>query len=397
MSSRRGEKSASKPKSPRGKTSGKSAPPTGSASVPPSVESDAAERGPWTPLVGHEEPIDRLRRALTRGRLGHAFLFVGPEGIGKRRAAEHVAQALLCEDKGDDPLTPCGQCAACRQVEQGAHPDFVSAAKPRDKNELPIELVQDLCARLTLKPARGDFKIVLLDDADALNEESANAFLKTLEEPSPGSLLILIATDVETQLATIVSRCQVVRFPELTESQAALILIRLGVCSSEEQGKRLARLAGGSIRRALDLSQPEWSAARTQLLDGLIDLSRAPADAASRLAEQIQSFVEEAGKESAPRRARARELIKQVARLFRDATCAKLGGGVSSDHPDAARIRLLAERHDPDCLTDVVDRCLDADYHIGRFLNQSLALACWVDDLAQLMTGQDVPPVGATY
>ena len=176
---------------------------------------------PWHSIRGHDRVVESLRESLAQGRLPHAFLFVGPEGIGKRTFARTFARALLCERAADRTLDPCGVCPGCLQVEAGAHPDLLEVRRPEDKHELPIKVIRDLCIDLGMKPARGTRKVAIVDDADDLNDEAANAFLKTLEEPPPGSALILIGTSAEVQLDTIVSRCRVVRFEPLSESDLA--------------------------------------------------------------------------------------------------------------------------------------------------------------------------------
>ena len=176
---------------------------------------------PWHSIRGHDRVVAELRRSLEQGRFPHAMLFVGLEGIGKRTFARKLAQSLLCETVAADRLDPCESCPGCLQVEAQTHPDYTEAARPEDRHELPIAVIRDLCEHFALKPARGIRKIAILDDADDLNEEAANAFLKTLEEPPPGAVLILIGTSVEVQLQTIVSRCQVVRFDPLPAEDVA--------------------------------------------------------------------------------------------------------------------------------------------------------------------------------
>src|SRR5262245_4334363 len=182
----------------------------------------------WQRVRGHDDLIAGFRRIVSRGRLGHAYLICGPPGVGKRLFALELARSLLCESpKG--LLDPCDGCPACVQIDAGTHPDFFPASRPADALEFPIDLMRTLCGQFALKSARGRGKVIVLDDADDLNQESANCFLKTLEEPPPGSLLILIGTSPERQLSTVVSRCQVVRFAPLKDDLVGELLEAQGV------------------------------------------------------------------------------------------------------------------------------------------------------------------------
>src|SRR5205807_4346929 len=129
----------------------------------------------------------------------------GPSGVGKRLFAEELAKALLCESPNRPRLEACDRCPACLQVAAGTHPDYFVAGRPEESLELPIDVVRELCHSLGLKPARGHGKVAIVDDADDLNDAAANCFLKTLEEPPPRSVLLLIGTSAERQLPTIVS------------------------------------------------------------------------------------------------------------------------------------------------------------------------------------------------
>src|SRR6516164_399343 len=146
----------------------------------------------WSEIRGHEHLVEAFRHAAARERLAHAYLFVGPRGVGKHLFAVELARAILCEHP-PALLQACDHCESCLLVSAGTHPDLFTVGRPEEKNEFPIDVMQELCRNFALTTARGHGKVAIVDDADDLNEESANCFLKTLEEPPPRSLFILIA------------------------------------------------------------------------------------------------------------------------------------------------------------------------------------------------------------
>ena len=234
----------------------------------------------WSDLRGHASIVEQFRARVARGRLASTFLFVGPAGVGKRTFAVKLAQALLCPTNPEARLEACGRCESCQQVAAGSHPDLEVIAKPADKSFIPLELLigdrehrmqEGLCHRIALKPFRGGRKIAIIDDADHLNLEGANCLLKTLEEPPPKSVLILIGTSEQRQLPTIRSRCQVVRFGRLSREDVVQLLLDGGHCSNREEAEQWAELGEGSIARALAWSDPSLREFRERLLAGLAD------------------------------------------------------------------------------------------------------------------------------
>ncbi len=197
--------------------------------------------------------------ALEAGRVPHAYLFVGPEGVGKRAAARAWAQILLCEA----PLSPvraCGECAGCRKVAAGGHPDLLwinferqaaLAKEPVEKQKsIKIDTVRQMEHSLRLKPLEGRVKIAVLDPADALVDAAAHALLKILEEPPPATHLVLIACDAATLLPTLRSRCQKVRFRPLAQNILAELLLTIKPGLSEAEARAAAAGAEGSVSRA---------------------------------------------------------------------------------------------------------------------------------------------------
>jgi DNA polymerase-3 subunit delta' len=332
---------------------------------------------------GHDRIVASLRQSLGQGRLPHALLFIGPEGIGKRSLARKLAQGLLCETRPATELDPCETCPGCLQVEAGTHPDFVEVARPEDKHELPISVIRDLCNQFGLKPARGPRKVALVDDADDLNDEAANAFLKTLEEPPPGAVLILIGTSAELQLETVVSRCQVVRFDPLSEADIAWLLLEQGVTPDPTEAARLAALGEGSVRRAIGLADAELERFRRNLID---ELARDHGFDPPALAQRLDAYVKQAGKESIDQRRRASLLVGELARFFRGVLWGT--AGLAPPCPDVADRRAataLAGRLEPEDVLILADRCLQADYHIQRRLYMRLILESLLHDLGKVI------------
>jgi DNA polymerase III subunit delta' len=316
----------------------------------------------WDRVRGHDAAIQSFRTAFALGRLGQAYLFVGPEGVGKRLFARELAKSLLCE-RSPAPLTACDRCPACAQVEAGTHPDVFALRTPKDKHELPIEEMREFCAKMAMKPTRGQRKVGVVEDADDFNASSANAFLKTLEEPAPGSLLILLATSMDRQLPTILSRCQVVRFSPLKPDDLRAILSGNDI-KDAAQLDRLVRLAGGSASQALALADDEFWKVRQQLLEGLTS----PRPSFGALAEVWQKFVEDAGKgETAAQRLRASVVIRFLVEAVGHALRLSQGADVQGlDTAEEQRLRAFAERLGPERLLELADKCVEADFHVER-------------------------------
>jgi DNA polymerase-3 subunit delta' len=332
----------------------------------------------WQRIRGHDRLIEGFQRVVQRGRLAHAYLFTGPAGIGKRLFANELARALLCE-KPATPLQACDHCTSCQLVDAGTHPDFRAAGKPEDALEFPIELMRELCNSFSLKSARGRGKIILIDDVDDFNEESANCFLKTLEEPPPRAVLILVGTTPERQLPTIVSRCQVVRFAPLSPDRLREVLQQHDI-RDPLLLDRLTHLSGGSPGLALALADPELWEFRNRLLAGL--LAR-PIDPVA-LATLWNEYVEQAGKESAPRRNRAKLVLRLLIDWLADALELTVGGrSRRASSGDQAALHSLAQRSDPERLLELLERCLEADRQIDRRVQLVLVLEALLDSLTQ--------------
>ncbi len=345
----------------------------------------------WQGIEGHDAVAEQFRRALVRGRLASTFLFAGPTGVGKRLFAEKLAQALLCQQAPQTALAPCGACDSCVQVASRTHPDLMIVEKPRDKSFIPLDMLvgekdrrmrEGLCHDIALKPFMGGRKVAIIDDADHLNEEGANALLKTLEEPPPRSVLILIGTSPDRQLPTIRSRCQLVRFRPLDAETIAGILQARGLVADAQQARRLAEFSAGSIQRAVELADDDLWTFRHELLAALAG----PQLASVALAQSTMAFVDAAGKEAPARRERLRQVIGFAANFYRQAMRAQTGVAVAAD-PElthAVERALAATAGDVEATAACLERTLAALGHIDRNAHQATLVECWLDDLARI-------------
>ena len=186
---------------------------------------------PFADIVGHETPKALLRASILRDHVAHAYLFYGDERIGKRATAFRFMQALNCET---DPVRhgpdACGACRSCAQIEARTHPDFLLIEPDYEQAnpQIKIEQIRDVEQQIIYRPLIGRFKCFLIDEADRMTLATANAMLKTLEEPPPHSVFVLVTGRPCALPATIRSRCQGIRFvaPAHTQVEAALILKR---------------------------------------------------------------------------------------------------------------------------------------------------------------------------
>ncbi|MDR1493472.1 MAG: DNA polymerase III subunit delta' [Planctomycetaceae bacterium] len=268
----------------------------------------------WQNIIGHDRVAEQFRRAASRGRLAGSFLFVGPSGVGKRTFALALAKSLLCEKRTPQEFNACGTCPACRQLNAGNHPDFYYVAKPEDKSELPLELLiggkeqrgrSGICYEISRKPFAGGYKIAVIDDADSLNTEGANALLKTLEEPPPHAILILIGTSAAKQLPTIRSRCKMIRFFPLETRELAQLLEQQGIAASQERAMRLAQSSDGGLELAKAFCDDSLDEIRDEFFR---ELSLAVPRSVP-FAIKLNEFVDAAGKEAILRRKRLRLLL----------------------------------------------------------------------------------------
>ena len=205
---------------------------------------------PFDQIGGQERAITILRHALRNGRLAHAYLFIGPEGVGKRLTALTLFKAMACQSP-PEPGDCCEKCPSCLKINSSNHADLI-LLEPEGET-LKIDQIRAMQRRLRFRPMEGGRRACILDSADCLNDAASNALLKTLEEPPQETHLFLITSRPHKLLPTILSRCQWVKFRPLSPGQIAQILQKAQGLE-KEKARFYASLAGGSVGQAVALS-----------------------------------------------------------------------------------------------------------------------------------------------
>lgn len=216
----------------------------------------------WLPW--HEGARTRIETALAGGRLPHGLLLHGPDGVGKEHFATVLAAGLFCSGRRKG-LTPCGECPECALSRAASHPDLHWLRRPEDKKSIGVDAVREACEQLGMTSMRGGYRVAIVTPAHLMTHNAMNALLKTLEEPAPRTLLVLITSRPSGLLATLRSRCQRVEIPRPPAGQCSDWLAdRLG----EAVAPRLLDLAGGAPLKALALA-PYFEALEAQMTDNL--------------------------------------------------------------------------------------------------------------------------------
>jgi DNA polymerase-3 subunit delta' len=222
---------------------------------------------PFSHIIGQEKAIQFLKRAMAQEKLPHAYLFVGIPGVGKASTAVALAQAINCaESKNGEG---CGKCISCRQFLGGNFPDL--RIVEADGLFIRIEQIRDIDRGMSFKPLSGRYRVVIVRRAEMMTPEAANAFLKTLEEPPPGNILILNVTEPRDLLPTILSRCQKVSFRPIPAPLIAQGL-REKTNLDYEKALVLARIAEGSLGRALAMGEKGFLEKRHEYISSLLSL-----------------------------------------------------------------------------------------------------------------------------
>ena len=357
---------------------------------------------------GHAAALEFIGRSIQSGRPPHALLLAGPEGVGKTTLARDLTAGLLCLDP-DPAARPCRNCAACRKLDHGNHPDVHLLVPEGAGQQIKVGQVQALAADLALLPLEGRFRVAVVEHANRLNPDAQNALLKTLEEPPAMVCIILAADDLSALLPTVVSRCARVRLAPVAAETIAEMLDEAGL-ADKATGTALARLSGGRPGVASALARrPEAVIAQDRVSRTLLDLLAADrrrrlqmqadliadgavlAAAAAGAAEDSEGEDEQA--QPAPRRGRAaasgaarrpspaerRGAVSAVLALWKD-VCRDLAVASRGGTRELKRIDLVDElvragaTVDPDAAARFLVRLDAATRAVEAYANPELTL-----------------------
>jgi len=345
----------------------------------------------WERLRGHADQAAMFRRCVARERLAHGYLFVGPEGVGKKLFVRLLAQCLFCTRIDDALLDACGECDSCRQMQAGTHADFLTVNCPEGKSELPLELLvgsrehrgrAGLCYELALRPLSSERKIAVIDDANKLNQQGANALLKTLEEPPSYAMLFLIAENSHGILPTIRSRCQQVRFGPLPRSDVARLLCDLSLVEDDAEADTVAALSDGSMAVAEQLLNPGLRELRGLLYEGLANEQFRPGE----LSAQVLAALDDLGGDTPTQRRHAIWLVRFVVEFYRRAV-ANLSGQQAEETNEL--FRRFGSRFEPASPADtgflltLADRSLETEQQLDRKAPMAICLEGLFDELGR--------------
>ena len=319
-------------------------------------------------IIGQEAAVALLKNAFKNKRLSHAYLFLGPEGIGKKKTAINFTKLLLCECPSMNE--PCDRCAACLKVAALNHSD-VQWVVP-DGQYIKIDSIREACRRLNLKGFESSKKILIVSEAQSLNEESSNALLKTLEEPSGDTVIILLADALKSILPTIRSRCQRIVFSVLAQEKIEDIL-KGSLKISEAEAAYLGRISAGSLGVALQYHESGLFLRKNKILDCVL-----------RRDARLDEFFAYNSNERSERNLKMEEIFCVLSSWFRDLLLAKMSlareNFINADRKDdiitiSRRFTLLDIESR---ISAIADAAFENEHNVnGRILLTNLRVELW--------------------
>jgi DNA polymerase-3 subunit delta' len=308
-------------------------------------------------ILGHQRQKDLLQRAVASSRLPHAYLFEGPEGVGKRLIALALTKMLFCANGNS-----CSECPACMKIDHHNHPDLHQISA--EGSSIKIDQIRALQKELSYRPLEASYKVCIIDGAEKMNLASANALLKTLEEPRAQTLLILLTPTPDAVLPTIRSRCQRLPFSRIPKEKLQEVLVeQLNI--DDTQSHILATLSEGSFKKALGKDRDLYLQRRRDLLKNLTTLSPGSVipllDLAQKLAEEKDLLY---------------EILEIIQAFYRDLLLLKHGSPLNElvNIDMLETLEHVSRKEDVLSLTGKLKALMTTRRHLERNVNRQLAM-----------------------
>lgn len=244
-------------------------------------------------LEWHHAQWHQIMEGLSHNRLPHAMLMAGPEGVGKNDFAKMLAARLLCLQPVNN--FPCEQCKSCLLIQAGTHPDWAQLGREDDSRFIKVDQIRDLVDFASKTAQMNGFKVVSIVEADTMNIASANALLKTLEEPSADTVMLLISNRPSSLSATVRSRCQTIRFP-IPSTEQSMRWLSSHTDQPTDALEALLVVAGGAPFKALDLMKRNWLMVRRDWLRNLANIRIGKEDPLAVADKAVPAFKEDLGR-----------------------------------------------------------------------------------------------------
>ena len=247
----------------------------------------------FSDIIGHENIKSHLKNAIRLGKISHAYILDGEEGMGKMMLASAFAKTLQCEAGG---TRPCGKCRSCLQAESGNHPDIIRVTHEKPASVGVDDIRSKLCGDIMIRPYAGPWKIYIVDEAEKMTVQAQNALLKTIEEPPAYGIILLLSTNSELLLPTVLSRCVTLKLRPVSDALVTRYLMEEEKIP-DYQAKTITAFAGGNIGKAKRLAGrgdfPELKEEVTGLLSSIEGMGMdGISDAVSRMADRRESIYD---------------------------------------------------------------------------------------------------------
>ena len=323
----------------------------------------------FSDILAQDHITDHFRKTITSNHLSHAYIFTGQDGVGKTLLAKEFSKAVLCSEKKDDS---CNLCNNCVRIENSHHPDIHWIEIEEKAKFLKIDNIRDLQHSVRLSPVESSYKIFIIKEADRMNEEASNCLLKTLEEPPPNTIIILIANSLTTVKETIKSRCQIIRFHPIPAHIIEEQLIKRFNADTGKVGW-ISRFSSGSLGNAFKLLEDDFYEKNTDIVNrigvsGIDNLL---------LAEEVIDTYLSSSETLEEKRQALRRILNCILQFYRDllvvkvrnvyGACKKATPLFNEDHEDVLQrcADYLTQKQITDIINDILESIKYIDYNLN--------------------------------